>query len=112
VTTEGGFRDVILAAMAAARQRQHAVFAEHVLFGLATSNDQTTREALKLLGITRERVAALIDDQDSFLYRGPILDPDPGPLFTSRAKRLLDSWREEAAALGHLEPLASHLLLH
>jgi len=110
VDAEEGCRSVILAIMAAASQRKHSVFPEHVLFGLATSNDRITGEALKLLGVTRDRVAALIDHQSSFL-EGPRPFPEVGPLITPRAARLLVSMEEEATGLGHPKLLPAHLLL-
>jgi hypothetical protein len=102
-------RDAVVAAQAAARDRNHEwVGTEHLLIGLVANEDGNVAEnALARLGVDRPTIVHAVDE-----LVGPGTEPVKGHIpFTPRAKKTLELALREALRMGHNYIGCEHIVL-
>ncbi|WP_003545211.1 ATP-dependent Clp protease ATP-binding subunit [Desulfotomaculum nigrificans] len=105
--TERAKHVLVLAQEEARRLRYPNIGTEHILLGLIKQGDSFAAKALEQLGITADKVSAVLEQM---VEKGtqPILGDIPP---TPRAKRVLELAVEESRMLGHNYVGTEHLLL-
>lgn len=80
---------------------------EHILLGLISEGEGVAAKALESLGVSLEAVRAKVEQTIGIAERAP----RGSPLFTPRAKKVLELSLREALQLGHSYIGTEHILL-